>query len=431
MVQYSLAYLTAKQTGMPDIQAHNIARTTADVGRPAAGSQQFTEIYDQVRKRPISANGGLLLDRSDLYMVEGQYNFASAIPFAEVIVGGNWKQYVLNSEGTLFIDKVDSAIKISEYGAYVQLGREIIKDRLRLTASGRYDKNKYFEGRFTPRVTALFKPAPDHNVRLSFQTAYRFPTTQQQWINLQTTSGNLIGGNRIIAERYNLINNAPYSVKNFSERVPYQEVKPESVTSFELGYKSLIKKRLLLDIVGYYGTYQDFITRRDVIQTASGTPPVSTGSGTGFSIVANAPGKVKTYGWALGAEYLLPRNFIVSGSLSSDKIEDVPADFRASFNAPSLRSVLSLSNSGFGPNNAIGANISWRWQNGFLYESDFVVGDLPAFHTVDAAVSFKAPAIKSIFKLGATNLLNQYYRNAVGNPSIGGLYYVSFAYNVL
>ncbi|RYF86675.1 MAG: TonB-dependent receptor [Chitinophagaceae bacterium] len=429
--QYAFAYLNALQAGRPDLEAHNIARSTADIGRPAAGSEQFRQLFDEVRKKPISAGGGLLLDKSDLYMAEGQYNFGSKIPFADVIIGGNWKQYVLNSEGTLFADKIDSAIKISEYGAYVQAGREIIKDRLRLTASGRYDKNKYFEGRFTPRVTALYKPAPDHNIRLSFQTAYRFPTTQQQWIDLKTTSGILIGGNRQLAEKYNLINNAPYSVKNFNERVPYQESKPESVTSFELGYKALIQKRLLLDIVGYYGTYQDFITRRDVIQTPTGVPPVSTTSGTGFSIVANAPGKVKTYGWALAAEYLLPANFVLSGSLSSDKIEDVPTDFRASFNTPDLRSVLSISNSGFGFNRNLGANITWRWQKGFLYESDFVVGELPAYHTVDLAVSYKVPTIKSMFKFGANNFLNQYYRNAVGNPSIGGLYYVSFAYNVL
>jgi len=429
--QYAFAYLNALQAGRPDLEAHNTARAVADQGRPAAGSQEFKTIFDQVRKRPISANGGLFLDKSDLYMVEGQYNFSSLIPFAEVLVGGNWKEYVLNSEGTLFADKKDSAIKIPEFGAYVQVGREIIKDRLRLTASARYDKNKYFDGRFTPRITALFKPMPDHNIRLSFQTAYRFPTTQQQWIDLVTTSGVLIGGNRVLAEKYNLINNAPYSAKNFQERVPYTQAKAESVTSFELGYKALIQKRLLLDIVGYYGTYKDFITRRDVIQTPTGVPPVSITSGTGFSIVANAPGEVKTYGWAVGAEYLLPANFVVSGSLSSDKIENVPGDFRASFNAPNLRSVLSLSNSGFGFNKNVGANISWRWQNAFLYESDFAVGDLPSYHTVDAAVSYKVPTIKSVFKLGATNLLNQYYRNAIGNPSIGGLYYVSFAYNVL
>jgi outer membrane receptor protein involved in Fe transport len=431
LVQYSFAYLNAKQAGRSDAEAHSLARTTAVVGRPAAGSAQFKQLYDEIRKRPISANGGLLLDKSDLYMVEGQYNLGSIIPFAEVLVGGNWKQYALNSEGTLFIDKKDSAIKISEYGAYLQISKEIVKDRLRLTASGRYDKNKYFDGRFTPRVTALFKPAQDHNVRLSFQTAYRFPTTQQQWIDLFTTAGYLIGGNEIIARKYNLINNAPYSAKNTNERIPYVAVKPESVTSFELGYKALVQKKLLIDAVGYYGTYKDFVTRRDAVQFANGQGGQPVTAGTGFSIVANVPQSVKTYGWAIGTEYLMGKNFIVSGSLSSDKIDNVPTDFRASFNAPTLRSVLSLANSGFGFNSKIGANISWRWQRGFFYESDFVNGDIPGFHTVDAAVNFKVPTIRSMFKLGASNLLNQYYRTAMGNPSIGGMYYVSFAYNVL
>jgi hypothetical protein len=36
-----------------------------------------------------------------------------------------------------------------------------------------------------------------------------------------------------------------------------------------------------------------------------------------------------------------------------------------------------------------------------------------------------------MIKIGATNLLNSYYRTAIANPSIGGLYYISFAYNVL
>ena len=56
---------------------------------------------------------------------------------------------------------------------------------------------------------------------------------------------------------------------------------------------------------------------------------------------------------------------------------------------------------------------------------------LPAYNNVDASISLKQPKIKSMFKIGANNLLNQYYRTAIGNPSIGGLYYVSFAYNVL
>jgi outer membrane receptor protein involved in Fe transport len=421
--EYAFAYLNAKQAGRPDMEAHNLARKTADIGRPTPGSQQFDNLFDQVRKKPIPT-GGLFLDRSDLYMVEGQYNLSSLVKFADVLVGGNWKQYVLNSEGTLFPDTKGNPITINEFGGYVQVGREIIQDVLRLTASGRYDKNENFEGRFTPRVTAVVKPAKDHNIRLSFQTAYRFPSTQQQWIDLDAGTGRLLGANRTLWEKYNLINDPgnAASSSGLGEKIPYREVKPESVTTFETGYKSLIAKKLLIDAYGYYGTYQDFITRRDVLQTSSMK---------GYSIVVNSPEKVKTYGWGIGAEYLLPKSFVVNASLSSDKIEDVPEGFRAFFNTPELRSVLGLSNTGFGKDRRFGFNVAWRWQEGFFYENDFTQGELPSYNVVDAAVSYKLPKTKSMLKLGGTNIGNQYYRSAVGNPSIGGLYYISYAFNVL
>ncbi|MES1220179.1 MAG: TonB-dependent receptor [Bacteroidota bacterium] len=424
--QYAFAYINAKMAGRPDMEAHNLARATADQGRPAAGSQQFRDLFDQVRKKPIP-KGGLFLDRSDLWMTEGQYNFSNVIKFAEVLVGANWKQYVLNSEGTLFPDTLGSPIKINEVGAYVQIGKEIIKDLLKITASGRYDKNENFEGHFTPRITAVIKPAKDHNIRLSFQTAYRFPSTQQQYINLNVGSGIIIGGNKAIAEGHNLINNPGYDPTTLAQ-VPYKDVKPEALTSFEAGYKALINKKFMFDVYGYYGTYKDFLSRRDVIQFVGGTP---TGASQGYSIVVNSPVKVKTYGWGASVEWLLPANFSIGGNVSSDKITDVPAGFSASFNAPKLRTVASLSNSGFGPKKLIGFNIAWRWQASFFFDSDFADGNMPAYNVVDAAINFKCPKIKTLVKVGATNLLNQYYRTGVGNPSIGGLYYVSFAYNVL
>ncbi len=436
LVQYAFAYMNAKLGGRSEIDAHNFARSVADVGRPAAGSAQFKSIFEKVRKIPIP-NGGLFLDRTDLWMAEGQYNFSSAIKVFDMLVGGNWKQYKLNSQGTLFADKPGDPIIINEVGAYIQVGKEIIPDLLKITAAGRYDKNENFEGRFTPRVTALIKVAKDHNIRLSFQTAYRFPSTQQQWIDLDVGSGRLLGANKFLWDKYDLSNNPGYDPSTVPPqgtgltRIPYTEVKPESVTSFEAGYKSLINKRLLIDAYVYYGSYENFLTRRDVVQFASGVTPSLANPYKGFSIVVNAPEKVKTYGWAAGLDWLLPANFTVGANVSSDKLRNVPSGFRAFFNAPDLRTVLSFANTGFGKNDNLGFNISWRWQDGFFYENDFNQGDLPAFHSVDASISLKQPKIKSLFKLGATNLLNQYYRTAVGNPSIGGLYYVSFAYNVL
>ncbi len=431
--QYAFAYLNAKMAGSSDLDAHNIARAAADQGRPVAGSDLFKSLFDKVRKLPIP-QGGLFLDKTDLWMVEGQYNLSSAIKFADLIVGGNWKQYVLNSEGTLFADKPGHPIAINEYGAYAQLSKEIVKDVLKLSAAGRYDKNENFQGRFTPRLTALITPVKNHNFRFSYQTAYRFPSTQQQWIDLDIGTGRLLGANRFLWEKYNLISNPGYDPStvppqgNNPTRIEYQEVKPESVSSFEVGYKSLIAKKVLIDVYGYWGNYENFLSRRDVIQFPNGVPgPVYNG----YSIVVNSPEKVKTYGWGASVEWQLPANFTIAANASSDKIKDVPAGFHAYFDVPKLRTVLSLANSGFGPQKLFGFNVMWRWQDAFFYENDFAQGDLPAYHTVDASISYKRPKIRSIIKLGATNLLNQYYRTAVGNPSIGGLYYVSFAYNVL
>ena len=119
------------------------------------------------------------------------------------------------SQGTLFADKVGEPIKINEIGGYIQIAKSLFSEKLRLLASGRYDKNENFEGRFTPRVTALFKPAKNHNIRFSYQTAYRFPSTQMQWINLFV--GNdylLIGGVKDFRSYYSLNSSPVYAIQN-------------------------------------------------------------------------------------------------------------------------------------------------------------------------------------------------------------------------
>lgn len=432
--QYGQAFLAQKLAGANDYDAHNAARAVADQGRPIPGTQQFQQLFDNIRKRPISKGGGLFVDKTDLYNVEGQYNLTSLTNnFADVLVGGNFKRYVLNSEGTLFADSTGN-IGINEIGAYVQASKQLFGERVRLTFSGRYDKNQNFKGRFTPRATALIKVAPNNNLRLSYQTAYRFPSTQQQWINLETGGVKLIGGVQALKDFYKFSTNPVYSLISVQERDPkttsFDDLRPESVTSYEVGYKSLTAgNKLLVDVFGYYGQYTDFLVRTLVIQSRTGNP-ADIGSGQIFSVPTNTEGKVTTYGYGLSLDYQLPRGFIVGGNFSSDVLEDVPAGFIAFFNAPKYRSNLYVGNSGLGKQKRLGFNFTWKWQDAFFYESDFATGDVPAYHTVDGQVSWKVPQINSVFRLGANNLLNQYYRTGTGNPSIGGLYYVSYGYNL-
>lgn len=428
LIQYAQSYLANKLTGMEDIDAHNGARVVADQGRPLPGSPEFKRIYDQVRRTPISEGGALFLDKTSLYAVEGQYNLAEYTKkFADVLIGGNFRRFVLNSQGTLFIDTAGT-IPINEWGAYIQASRHIGK--VTLNVSGRYDKNENFKGRLTPRVTAVIEVARNNNIRVSYQTAYRFPSTQQQYINLVVGGGEiLIGGLPVFHKIYEFDKYPPYDLPVQPGQTPktstFSTFKPESVQSIEVGYKALLdNERLLVDVYGYLGEYTNFIVRRAVGQnTPRGTRVLS--------IPVNSTAKVKTYGAGFSGEYRFGRGYFGSLNASTDVLQDIPEGFVAFFNAPRYRYNVGVGNYGMGKDKRISFSTALRWQDAFFYESDFTSGTVPAFFSLDAQVMYKFPAIKSLIGIGANNLLNQYYVTALGNPSIGGLYYVRFAYNIL
>jgi len=64
------------------------------------------------------------------------------------------------------------------------------------------------------------------------------------------------------------------------------------------------------------------------------------------------------------------------------------------------------------------------------WEGTFGSGEIPSFGSLDAQVNYRLPKQKSIIKLGASNVANNYYRSAFGNPYVGGVYYISFGYNI-
>ncbi len=443
--QYAQSYLASRLGGMSDNAAQALARSTADVGRPVAGSAAFVEGFDKVRNIPIGAGGGLFVDRSALYMLEGQYNLTELTgKFADVLVGANFKEYDLSSNGTLFADG-GGIIAIKEYGSYLQASKNLFDEAVRLSLTGRYDKNENFKGRFTPRASAIFRVAKNKNIRLSFQTAYRFPSTQQQWIDLDVgSSTRLLGGVPYFQQKYSLNGNSYQLSTLTSSSTPFTitPFKPESVNSLELGYKGLaMNDKLIFDFYSYYGQYQDFLSRTLLVKPkatynlASINNAIATHSSVAnvadiYSIPVNSPEKVKNYGFGASIGYQLPAGYLVSANISSDDLTDVPTGFIAYFNTPKYRTNLSIGNNGLGERKLIGFNIAYRWQDKFLFQGDFANDNLPAIHTVDAQISYKIPATKAMVKIGANNLLNQYYVNAVGNSIVGGLYYVSFAYNV-
>jgi outer membrane receptor protein involved in Fe transport len=447
---YTGTYSVAKEQGAPDATAHSLARQAADQGRYLPGTDAYKAAFNNAINTSINQGGAKFDDATNLYHFEGQYNLTNYIKVVDVLIGASYRIYHLNSHGTIFVDTT-GPININEAGAYLQLQKSLLNDVLRLTGSLRYDKNMNFEGRFTPRATALIKVAPNNSIRLSYQTAYRFPTTQDQYINLLTGGVNrLIGGlpefntyfqfntnpaytsESIVAYRNSVSTGTPNPA--LLQQAQFKTINPEITYSYELGYRGLVTSKFLVDAYVYYSRYKDFIGRVAVGRGVSGDPnnaPVDLASPyttNNYSFVVNTENEVKAIGWGISFNYQLSKGYELSANLSSDKLDNVPSNIVTFFNTPKFRYNIGVGNDNLGK--GIGFNLQWRWQDKVYWEGTFGTGEIPSFGTLDAQVNYKITSIKSMIKLGASNLLNHYYNSAFGNPRVGGLYYLSFGFNL-
>ena len=90
---------------------------------------------------------------------------------------------------------------------------------------------------------------------------------------------------------------------------------------------------------------------------------------------------------------------------------------------------LSISNPNVYKN--VGFKVTYKWTDKTNWKTDFSVGTVPSWQTVDAQCSYRIPSIKATFALGGTNLLNKYYTQYIGGSSIGALYYGSIIFDGL
>ena len=431
-------------------QAHAAARAFSNSQQARPGSAEFNTLFNDIRNEPINglSGGAKFLDKSNMMHFEGMYNFSEQMDALDLVVGANYRIYNLNSEGTLFLQEDNGdEISYTEYGAFLQASKAVADDKLKLSGSVRYDKNENFAGQFSPRLSAVFSPTLKHNFRASYQRGFRNPTAQDQFIDLDVVTRRLVGSNQLGIDRYNMESNPVYlrqdvdaaaSSGDASSLTAYDfnEFKTEKISTWEIGYKGLLFDKLFIDGYYYHSAYTDFIAEILLVQSVSGNVADLANGGLsqeyGFDI--NADGEVTSHGWALGGDYSVGQGWHVNGNISFNKLLSekrlVEQGFRSAFNTPKYKTNLSVSNRNITEN--LGFSVAVKWQDAFKWESAFsqVAGNVvPSFTTVDAQVSYKVSSMKSIFKLGGSNIFNKRYTTSFGNPSMGSLYYVSITFD--
>jgi len=489
--EYAGAFLQSTLAGATGDQAHANARIAADMGRLEPGTPEFQAAFDKVTSDPNILTGSQLKDESKIYHSDANYNFSHLTDFAEIQVGGSYRQYVLNSFGTIYNDG-DGEIPYSEVGLYTQIQKKFLEDdRLKLTASIRYDKSELFDAFFSPRLSLGYNINKDHNIRASFQTGFRNPDTQSLYIGFnlgpivligsapdnperfsKTASGSdlsatgqaILGSNSFTYDGTGAYNNSftRSSVTAFGASVAGgvpnpalldianpDIVQPEQVSSFEFGYRGKVEK-VIIDFSAYFNQYQDFITTVDVInpfygdveltQTipVNGTPTplalaaIANGDFEVFRAYTNTTEDVNSYGAALGVSTKVFGDFDLGMNYTYAKLDfdrQANPNFQTNFNTPEHKVKATFGNTDLFKN--VGFNVAWRWSDNYVWEATFLTADVPAFHVLDAQVNFRIPRYKSSIKVGASNLLADEYFTAAGTGLIGSQYYVSLTINNL
>ena len=438
--------------GNSEESAHRFARTVADnrdqnnnifdpsgSALPLPGTEEFDEYLNPIIHTPVSDGGAEVIDRSRVYHVEGMYNFNRIIKWFELIAGASGRLYQINSEGTVFFDSPGHPVQFKQYGVFLQAGRQLINEQLKLTTSARYDKNDYFKGRITPRLSVIysFGTRLENNIRASIQTAFRFPSIADQMVDINVGPFIILGGLPEVQAQYNIFDNPVYPLsggnpitdKPVTENGPYKipAFRPERVIATEVGYKALLmRKHLMIDAYVYSNQYNGFQATQVLVQNPYAEDERR------FQTTISTDQPITAYGWAFGADYRAIRDFIIKGNISYDglkELEEPVPGFQTKFNTPRYKLNLGVGNSHL--TRRIGFNINWRWQEAFLWESTFGVAEIPASNTLDAHVSYHLSRIKSVLKLGGSNLLNRYYSTSLGTAQVGGLYYLSLTFDEL
>ncbi|HEX2606201.1 MAG TPA: TonB-dependent receptor [Flavisolibacter sp.] len=477
--------------------ATQYARLQADASRVQPGTPEFEALKNRIIKinnwdikssaiqDAPETGGAALIQKSRLYHTEAQWDLSKKVKLFDLLVGGDARIYEIIPDGNNFVDfsrpvaerntplkdgSYGDNVYYKKFGAFSQITKTFFDEKLKVFGSIRFDYNPEFEGKFTPRLAAVYTLAQKHNFRITYQQGYRFPALFEALSYVNNGRVKRVGSLSYINEGLGYLENSytQASVINFNAAVSAQgntdaaalanrgllvvanlpKASPEKITSCEAGYKTvLLNNKLIVDIDAYSNTYQGFLGQVQVYvpkgttvgtdaavlamldrnrdaTTATATTAASQGQDR-YRVYTNAKNTYHNFGSALGITYNFFKKYTVGGNVNFNKMKSNSSDdiFVTGFNTPEWTTNLSFGNRELLKN--LGFNLVWRWQDAFLWESPLVTGRIAAYSTVDAQVSLHFPKLKSHVKAGGANLFNKRYLQYAGGPTLGALYYVA------
>lgn len=465
---YSTQFNQAYQSGSNIPMAHQLARNLSDIGRFQPGSDSFNHIKSKLQKVNNWDSGAALKVVAKLLHAEAQFDIGKwmnkkiAEKGFDAIFGIDSRTYFITPDGNYFRNPIPGKdgkdIVYSKFGTYLSVNQRI--NAFSVGLSFRIDKNDYFSLKSIARASLLYAPNKIGSLRISFSNGFRFPSIFEAYSNINSGGVKRVGGLPIMSSGVyengwlatstsnfqsavlNNINNNRLSLsqaiekeKNLLHKSTYTYIQPEQIKSFELGYRSsLNNNQLILDIDCYFNNYNNFIAQTNINvpkTTAIDSIPFALNDKSKYDqyrIWTNSNSIVYNYGISMEASYLHSKSLTIAlngtyaqlhKTINYDGLED-------GFNTPNW--IVNASFVKKGIFKMLDVSLSYKWQSAYFTQTFLVTGTTKAYGVLDGNIAMMIPKYNLRFKLGSTNLLNQYYYSYLGGPNIGGLYYFSITY---
>ncbi|HEV2121416.1 MAG TPA: TonB-dependent receptor, partial [Chloroflexota bacterium] len=399
----------------------NLYRTQSQSGESFA----INRYADALARNPTLSSDSLRMlsdwpSDGRMYAAEVQNNFSlPALLNTEVVWGAQYRRDVVSSDRQWLSDRLTGEdIEIGQVGVYGQVETPIIP-ALNLVMAARFDDHENYDAQFSPKVGLVFKPAEDQALRITYNRAFKSPTTLQTNFHIPDwTAFIAIFGNR---EGFTVRNNATGT----GDGTTYTPLVPEENQTWEAGYKGVLANRLFIDVAGYYSRYENFLSPLVVIAnpfpSATNPNPTFAYDAKGQLIRNEAGltpvmltyfnlGRATIYGTDAGINYFVTPKISLNSTVSLLQVDtvEVPAgrEEATAINAPDTKWTLGANFNEIGrlAEGFFFGGLTARHVNSYYFRSGINMGVIPTFSTLDLNAGYRLPRWNTSFNVGVSNL---------------------------
>ena len=408
------------------------------------------------------ASGAQLFEKSDIMHVEAQGNADFMDGAGRVIVGASFRQYNVNTDGSLMRPEDDDRSD-KVYSGYGQMEYRL-NDQIRLVGAARYDEGDLFEGQFSPKGGIVFSPNENHSFRFTVNRAFQTPnysefflraaagapvnfTALETGLRAHPQLGPALAG---VPEGTLFTNSA--TVPIFARGNAALDV--EETIGYEVGWKGSLSSKVYVTVDAYMNNIKNFVTDLlpginptfaywtppeqvpgaahaglvAAIQQSLGASPATALAAAGLTRTEDGntaivvsygnEGEVDQKGIDVGLGFALNDEFRLDGTFSYFDFEVISqrAGDQLVPNTPEKKGTISLGYIGL--SNGFDATLTMRIVEEYDWAAGVFVGKVPSSKTVNASAGYQITPNFRIFAVG-TNLLDEQRYQLFGGSVIG------------